>query len=223
MRRTLLLIVLAVLIVAPWPVPAQEVWFGIGDTRETGTAGSHGNNYAFTYLQGVGENLAWSIGYLNEGHVPSHKRDGVDFQGWTRMNILNRQLSLGVGAGPYVYWDTAMGATNKLIYGNDHGMGAIFSAAATWYTESRFLIQGTLNYVVTNNSINTLSTNIGLGYQLDKPTRPGPLTGASPAPEQTVKNELTFFGGRTVTTSGRNEAAVAESLQYRRNLTPHLN
>jgi len=223
MRRTLLLILLAVLIVAPWPVLAQEVFFRVGDTRETGTASSHGNSRAFTYLQGFGENLAWSIGYLNEGRVPSHKRDGVDFQGWTRMNILNRQLPLGVGAGPYVYWDTAMGATNKLIYSNDHGIGAIFSAAATWYTDSRLLIQGTLNYVVTNNSIDTLSATIGLGYQLDKPTRPGPLTGASPASEQILKNELTFFGGRMTTTSGRDEAAVAESLQYRRNLTPHLN
>jgi hypothetical protein len=59
-------------------------------------------------------------------------------------------------------------------------VGAIFNAAANWYTDSRFIIQGKVNYIVTPNSINTFSATVGLGYQLDKPATPGPLTGASP-------------------------------------------
>jgi hypothetical protein len=217
-KKVLLMLLLC--FAATSPVWAQEVFVRFGDTSETGTTGSHTYSYGVSYLQGFGENLAWSVGYLNEGHVPNHKRDGLDFQVWARTNVINRQLSLGIGAGPYVYWDTVLGTADT--YTDDHGVGAIFSAAATWYTESRFLIQGKVNYVLTNNSINTVTATIGLGYQLDKPARPGPLTGASPAPEQSLKNEVTFFAGRSVANSATDSAAPAESLQYRRSLTPHF-
>ena len=222
MRRRLLFVVLLALVALPGPVLAQEVFVRFGDTRETGSVNrSQTYSYGVTYFQGLGENLAWSVGYLNEGHVPSNKRDGLEFQGWARVNVFDRRLSLGVGAGPYLYWDTVLGATQP-TYTDQHGVGAIFSAAANWYTDSRFIIQGKINYIITANSINTLSATIGLGYQLDKPTTPGPLTGASPAPVQDLKNEITFFGGRTVTNAGKDYATETESLQYRLNLAPHF-
>ena len=221
MRRTLYAILLFCVAATPCQVLAQEVFVRFGDTRETGTAGSQTYSYGVSYFQGFGENLAWSVGYLNEGHVPNHKRDGLDFQGWARMNLFNRHLSLGVGAGPYLYWDTVLGTTRP-VYADDHGVGAIFSAAANWYTDSPFIIQAKINYVITPNSVNTYSATIGLGYQLDKPATPGPLTGPSPAPVQDLKNEVTFFAGRTVTNAGKDDATGAEYLQYRRNLAPHF-
>ena len=85
MRRTLFFIFLLGVIVLPWPVLAQEVFIRAGETRETGsTSASQTEAYGFSYFQGFGENLAWSVGYLNEGHVPNNKRDGLDFQGWAR-------------------------------------------------------------------------------------------------------------------------------------------
>ncbi len=222
MHKTLVLVLLLGLVGASLPVLAQEVVVRVGDTRETGAINaSHTYSYGFSYFQGWGENLAWSIGYLNEGHVPNHKRDGLDFQGWARANMFNRRLSLGVGLGPYLYWDTVLGATRP-VYTDEHGVGAILSIAANWYLVDRFFIQGKVNYVATSRSIDTFSATIGLGFQLDKPSRPGPLTGPTPAVEQTLKNEVTFFGGRTVTNSGQDYATGAESLQYRRNLTTHL-
>jgi hypothetical protein len=235
MRKTIRAVVLLGLIAAcscaiPWDVPfaglgsacAQEVVVRFGETRETGTSGSQTYSYGVSYYQGFGGNLAWSVGYLNEGHVPNNKRDGLDFQGWARINLLNRRLSLGVGAGPYLYWDTVLSPVGPAVYTDQHGVGAIFSVAANWYMVDRFFLQGKVNYIATSNSINTYSATIGLGYQLDKPPTPGPLTGPSPAPVQDLKNEVTFFAGRTVTNAGKNDAAGAEYLQYRRNLTPHL-
>ncbi len=222
MRKRLFLILLFTFTAAARPVLAQEVFVRFGDTRETGhTSASHTYSYGLSYFQGCGEHLAWSVGYLNEGHVPSHKRDGLDFQGWARLNVINRHLSLGLGAGPYLYWDTVVG-DRSADFTDQHGVGAIFSAAANWYTDSRFIIQAKANYIITANSIDTLSGTIGLGYQLDKPTRPGPLTGPSPAPVQDLKNEVTFFAGRAVTNAGHDDATGAESLQYRRNLAPHF-
>src|SRR5512135_3816561 len=115
MRRTLgISLSILLLCVVATPVLAQEVVVRFGDTRETGTKSSQTYSYGFSYFQGFGENLAWSVGYLNEGHVPNHKRDGLDFQGWARINLLNRRLSLGVGAGPYLYWDTVLGSTSAV-------------------------------------------------------------------------------------------------------------
>ncbi len=221
MHRVVIVIFLLGFIALPGLVSAQEVFVRFGDTRETKSSASQTYSYGVSYFQGYGEHLAWSVGYLNEGHVPNHKRDGLDFQGWARVNVLNRRLSLGVGAGPYLYWDTVLGSTRP-VYTDQHGVGAIFSAAANWYTDSRFIIQGKVNYITTPHSIDTFSATIGLGYQLDKPPRPGPLTGPSPAPAQSLKNELTFFAGRTVTNAGKDEATGAEYLQYRRNLVPHF-
>jgi len=81
MRRTLAALFLFVLFGAA-PVWAQEVFIRAGDTRETGsTSSSQTYSYGFSYFQGFGENLAWSVGYLNEGHFSDHKRDGIDVQG----------------------------------------------------------------------------------------------------------------------------------------------
>ena len=221
MRRFLVAMVLFS-VAGALPVRAQEVVVRVGDTRETGsTSASQTYSYGFSYFQGFGENLMWSVGYLNEGHFSSDKRDGIDVQGWARVNLLNRHLSLGVGAGPYLYWDTVLGS-NRANFTDEHGVGAIFSAVANWYTDSRFFYQAKVNYVVTANSIDTLSATIGIGYQLDKPTTPGPLTGPSPAPVQDLKDEVTFFGGRTVTNAGHDYATGAESFQYRYNLAPHF-
>lgn len=99
MRRTLLFFIF-LLCVAATPVLGQEVFVRFGETRETGTSGSQTYAYGVSYFQGFGKNLAWSVGYLNERHVPNHKRGSLDFQSWARINVLNRRLSLGVGAVP---------------------------------------------------------------------------------------------------------------------------
>ena len=137
------------------------------------------------------------------------------------VNVLDRRLSLGVGVGPYLYWDTVLGATRPSIRISTAWVPCS-ARQPTGTPIARFIIQGKVNYVVTANSINTLSATIGLGYQLDKPATPGPLTGASPAPVQDLKNEVTFFGGRTVTNAGKDDATVAESIQYRpQSRAPH--
>ena len=71
MRKILLSVFLLGLAFAPCLTWAQEVVVRFGYTRETGsTSASHTYAYGVSYFQGFGENLAWSIGYLNEGHVP---------------------------------------------------------------------------------------------------------------------------------------------------------
>ncbi len=174
-----------------------------------------------TYLEGLGENLAWSIGYRNEGHLSSHKRDGLAAQLWGRVNVLDRHLSLSAGAGPYLYYDTRVPSVGS-DYTNDHGVGAMFSLAATWYTASRLLFQARANWIWTSQNFNSYSYTFGIGYQLEKPPKPGPLTGASAQAKRTDTNEVTVFGGTSVLNALSDTYAAAGSVEYRRGLARYF-
>jgi hypothetical protein len=41
-------------------------------------------SWQLEYNEGMGEHFAYSISYLNEGHLPAHHRDGHTVQLWTR-------------------------------------------------------------------------------------------------------------------------------------------
>src|SRR5664280_2042815 len=102
MRKTVPILFLWVLISA-CPVLAQEIYVHNGIARPTG---SNTTGYAggLTYLEGLGEHAAWSVTYLNEGHVTEHKRDGFAPQAWGRLNVFDRRISLAAGVGPYLYY-----------------------------------------------------------------------------------------------------------------------
>ncbi len=51
------------------------------------------------YLEGLGEHFAYSLSYLNQGHFTDHHRDANAVNLWLSTNLLDRHLSLGVGAG----------------------------------------------------------------------------------------------------------------------------
>lgn len=199
---------------------AQELYVlgGMVEHRETH---DHSYSWQLEYRQGVGEHFAATLSYLNEGHLPEHHRDGNSVQLWARTNLFDRRLSLAAGAGPYYYFDTAK-LTNEGLYTNDHGWGGLFSVAATWYTESRWLLHARANWVALDRHFDTLSAVAGLGYQLDAPSAPGPIPKVPPQVEKTTANEITVFLGRTIVNSFASEHSEAASIEYRRGLLRYL-
>ena len=173
------------------------------------------------YLEGLGEHLAYSVSYLNEGHFFNHHRDGQTAQLWGRTNLLDRHLSLLAGVGAFYYFDTTAEKQGG-SYSDGHGIGAMYSLTAIWYTEKRFFFQVQSNFVETQKSINTFSTLVGIGYQLDAPATQGPLVGASSQQELTTNNELTLFAGQAIVNSFNSAKEVATSIEYRRGLLAHL-
>jgi opacity protein-like surface antigen len=137
--------------------------------------------------------------------------------------VFDRRVSLAAGAGPYLYYDTVSSSTNP-DPSNGHGVGVVTSLTATLYTESRFLVQARADWVWTPQNANAYVATLGVGYQLEKPTSAGPLTGYSRQSDQaplTTKNEITLLaGGSILNSSGMN--ALAASLEYRRSLTRYL-
>jgi hypothetical protein len=213
-------LVLMLLLVFAAPATAGEVFVFYGATNVTDR---HYDSFAYEveYREGLGENAAVSVSYLNEGHVPNHHRDGLaPLTLWGRINLLDRRLSLAVGAGPYFYADTTQ--TPQGIPSDEHGVGGLLGASATWYLESRLLFQARVNWVKTRHSIDTVTALAGIGYQLDASPKTGPLPRPSAQRERTTDNELTLFLGQTVVNNPGSPKSLAWSAEYRRGLSPYL-
>jgi hypothetical protein len=170
------------------------------------------------YMEGLGEHFAYSLTYLNQGHFLSHHRDANAASLWFRSNLLDRRLSLGIGAGGLFYYDTIIPVDGSPA-SDFHGWGTIASVAATWYTESRWFGQLQGNWVRGGQSFDTLTALVGVGYQLDAPPAQGPDVKGTKQRERTTDNELTLFGGETVVNiPGPPGHSTAVALEYRRGL-----
>jgi len=197
------------------PIHAGEIHFlgGYGATNHPMEATGA---WQVRYMEGLGENFAYSLSYVNQGHFIAHHRDGTAANLWLRTNQMNGQLSLGIGAGPIFYYDTVRspgGAASDV-----HGWGTMVNLLASWYTENRWIYQLQGSWVRGGNSFDTLSVLAGIGYQLDAPVSPGPGLKAPRQTEETTDNELTFFGGQTVVNIPGNGNSTAGSIGYRRGL-----
>lgn len=197
---------------------AQELNLLVGGMKETA---SQDTSFAWTldYRQGLGENLALTVSWQNEGHIEDHHRDGHSIQLWARTGALDRRLSLAAGLGPYRYYDTTQGSENGQFI-NRHGWGSVFSLAATYYTPGGFLYEARANRIVSNSSFDSTSLLFGIGYQLERPVSAGPST--TPAPATTTSNEVTAFIGKTIVNSFKSEHGTAFAAEYRRRVSPHL-
>lgn len=195
------------------PAWAREFYFLGGATRDS-ASGAHTYGWALEYRQALGAHAAFSLTWLNEGHVPGHHRDGQSVQIWGRTDLLARRLSLAAGIGPYRYFDTAVAEAGG-TYSNDHGWGTIASLSATWRAKGRRRFQLRVNRIETAAGPDTTAILFGLGYRL-APT-PSPVLSA-----EVRRNEIALFIGRTVVNSYRSEHSVTAAIEYRRRLDPHV-
>jgi hypothetical protein len=168
------------------------------------------------YMEGLGEHLAYSLAYVNQGHFVEHHRDGYAASLWARTNLMEKRLSLGLGVGGLYYFDTI---NNTRDY---HGWGSTTNIAATWYTESRLFYQLQGYWIRGDKSFNTLSALVGIGYQLDAPPVPGPDVKGTHQPEKTTDNELTLMGGETIVNIKGPGKSPAVNLEYRRGIWRYL-
>jgi hypothetical protein len=211
---------IAALLTPAAALPAQELSVLAGKMWDVARPQSS-YSWRIDYQEGLGEHAMATVGWLNEGHVEGHHRDGYTLQLWARAPLLSRRLTLALGAGPYRYFDTANNPAGGFF--NDHGWGAIVSVSASYYLGSRIVLRADANRIWARpNTIDTRALLFGLGYQLQMPTRPGPRRRQRPQPRQTTRNELTLFIGRTVVNSFHTARSVAVALEYRRGIAKHI-
>jgi len=214
------LVVLSILLALPvCPLQAGEISF-LGGFGVTNHPVQSTGAWQVQYLEGLGENFAYSLSYVNQGHFISHHRDGTAALLWLRTNRVHRQLSLGVGAGPMFYFDTVRPPDGTPA--DVHGWASLVNLQASWYTQSRWIYQLQGSWVRAGSSFDTLSVLAGIGYQLDAPPKPGPDVKATRQIETTTDNELTFMAGQTVVNLPGNGSSTAGSITYRRGLWRYL-
>lgn len=220
MRCALILMVL--LLISTAPAVADEL-FALGGAMRSINADKNGTSHSWQleYRKELNEHFAASISYLNEGHVPAHHRDGNAIQLWAKSVAFDDRLSLSVGIGPYYYFDTTNPAANG-SYTNDHGLGAVFSLATIWQTETPWLFQLRTNFVKIFGNIDSMSALAGIGYQLDAPGPAKPRESSAEFRDLAIDNEITLFVGRTITNSFKSEHSTSLSIEYRRGLLRYL-
>lgn len=199
---------------------AQEVFVNGGFMDDTDT-GEKSYAWSLEYFEGLGEHLGFSFSWINEGHVKNHHRDGCSPQIWLRKTVKNRRLSLKAGIGPYQYFDTTHKSADD-GYEDLTGWGIAYSVGACWYSDSPWVVQFMANYIDTFHSLDSASAVLGVGYQLDRPEQPGPRRQAPTQTEYTTDQEITVFLGKTVVNSFGSEESTAQSVEYRRGLSRHI-
>ena len=198
------------------PAGAQELSFHAGITRERE---DQQITYAWTvaYGQAISEHAYFSLGWVNEGHLDNHHRDGPVAQIGGRLRLMDRRLALSFAVGPYAYFDTTLAAQGA-SYANDHGYGIIYSTALSWYSESPWFFQLGLNRIETDSDIDTNRFLLGVGYQLA--AREVGSTPLAPA-RRTTGSEIAVFAGQTILNSFHSQKSVATAIEYRRGIARH--
>ena len=202
------------------PAVAQELTFFEGATNSIDAPlVLNEKTYAWKveYRQGLGELFEFSYSWLNEGHVTAHHRDGSSLQLWARETVLDRRLSLALGAGAFRYYDTARKSDG---FDDVHGFAALFSADAAVYPGKRWLLRAEVNRTLASSkSFDTWDFLVGVGYQLTPPEETGPRPWPDTQVRSVTENEITLFAGWTVVNSLDSPNSVAASLEYRRSLS----
>ena len=216
MRKSILTIVLVLLAL---PAYAGEISL-LGGYGWTDKPLERTYAWQTQYMEGLGEHLAYSISYVNQGHFIEHHRDGYAGNLWARTNLLEKRLSLGVGVGGLYYFDTISPTSGPSR--DYHGWGAMTNVAATWYAEDRLFYQLQGYWVRGDKSFDTLTALFGIGYQLDAPPVQGPDLKGPHQHENTTNNELTLFGGETIVNNPGSGKSAAVDLEYRRGIWRYL-
>ena len=198
---------------------AREFSAQLGTTGSGMSLSSH-YSWQLDYRESLNRQVAWSLGWINEGHTLRHHRDGLATQIWAVLPFRAGTFSLSFGAGAYHYFDTELLPGGTTV--NTHGWTPVYSLAATYYSPSPWFLRLTANRINRSNHLETHSLVAGPGYAFGAgrpPTRPHARPAAQhPATDQ----ELTLFVGQSIVNTARSEDALASAIEFRSALSPHF-
>ncbi len=195
------------------PSQAQDVSLLAGSVSIPGV-GQHSFSTNLAYTHRVGEHVAVSANYINEGHPPLHHRDGFASQLWLHSGVPEQGWSAAAGFGPYFYFDTTRGG--PLDYRNVHGWGTAGSLSVKYHLRKGWYLEAQATRINTRNDHDSKLLQVGMGYELtDIPfdtTRKNVAKG---------DDYITVSLGRAIVNSFESEQSRAKAIEYRRNAGPH--
>jgi len=175
------------------------------------------------YRQHLLRYFSGSVGWINEGHIIGHHRDGTSAELWLEAPLFNGRLNLAAGAGGYYYFDTepAMGGTDSV---DIHGSAPIVSFSATAYLTDRWFARFLINRINPRDDFRSNTALLGIGYWFGQDKRPLPhKLGAAPEDKGYVTgDEFTVFGGESIVNAAFSAHGEAYAAEYRHGLWQHL-
>jgi len=169
-------------------------------------------SWQLEFRQPFARHAAWSLSWLNEGHIYGHHRDGWAAQAWSRL-LEGENFSFALGLGAYRYFDTQHAAHGDSV--NIHGWAPLVSLEATYRTASPWFFRLRANRAAPRDEILVDTLTLGVGYRFgEQPLATPTARGAA--------HEFTVYGGRTFANTRLSRRGLAASLEYRRDLARGL-
>lgn len=202
------------------PVPhawAEEISVMAGATRTDDNLGSS-YSWQFDYRQRLFSNLGASLGYVNEGHLTDHHRDGIAPQFWAVTPRWRERLEFALGAGPYIYFDTQP-TDSPPWFRNRHGVGEIYTGSLTLLAGTHWYARANFSIIHAPGDIDTRTLVIGGGYRLDDLfSRAGAAFTESATAAGLPLNEVNAFAGQTVVNGNSSGKSSTFGAEYRRDV-----
>jgi hypothetical protein len=212
----------AVALAAIPPAAAQDLAVAAG-VMQSRIPDARSFGLEVSYTHELGESLAGSILYRNEGHVPGHHRDGHAALLWWQARPFAPELTFAIGAGPYRYFDTTVAEGSAATgFSDAHGWGSLWAGSATWRRQgSPWFWQLRVEVVETKQNLDTTMLLAMVGYRVpqDGSTAAG-STGHSWA--RVRDDEVFVAGGQTIVNSFESQSAAARAIEYRHAFGPVL-
>lgn len=195
---------------------AQDLTLSGGHVESQHPAGD-GNGWSIRYTHDLDGPFFGGVEYLNEGHVPSHHRDGTALLAGIRNGKPWHDLVFSLAAGPYRSFDTRV-AQSADGFHDAHGWAALYTVGAAWMRpSSRWFVDLRLARVESAHGPDTTMLLAGIGMQLDQDRTFG---AAEPPRTKGGRDEVTAYLGQTIVNDFESPTALARSVEYRHAFTP---
>jgi hypothetical protein len=168
------------------------------------------------YFQHFSPHLALSVGWLNEGHLSDHHRDGWVAQAWAAREPQEQRLRVAVGLGLYGSHDTLL----KEDYRNDHDIRPLLSVVVAHpIGEGPWTAQVQLNRTLGGRAPSTQSVLLGVALRAGSPEPTTPRAEAIRRDEG--ESEVRFYYGQTILNSDGSQTSDGYEVAYHRRISPH--
>ncbi len=179
--------------------------------------------WSLQYFQYFKPGWAVSLGWLNEGHLENHHRDGPHVQVWRFHRMASNHLRLGAGVGAYRVFDTTAAGPDP-AYHNDHGVRPLLSLRADYpITLGRWGAFAQVFRTLGPEGQQTQAALVGITGRFGRRERDA--EGRPRPPAEAPTQEISFLFGRTILNSFESETTrflEPFALEYRRQVGAHL-
>jgi hypothetical protein len=191
----------------------------LGGVTDTDDHSSASYAWGLEYRQRVTDHFYASFGYLNEGHLPDHHRDGAMLQAWIDSGPWQKRFAFAFGVGPYVYFDTR-DDDNYAGYRDQHGVGMILSGRVSYSISAQWFALAEVNQIVATTT-GTRTAMLGVGYRLDSFIEALDRAQRDP-PRTSLENEIGAFVGETTLNNLSSNKSTDYGIEYRYRAARHF-